>query len=349
MNSIYENQLIEAINNNQFKEVYNSTILITGASGLIGRCIIDILMKANEIENANIKVIASVRNLENAKNIFREYIDKEDVELIKYDVMERLSESIKVNYIIHAASNAHPMAFSTEPVNTLIGNVIGTKNLLDFGIKNNVKKLLYVSSGEVYGKDDGKIEAFTEEYRGYVDNLSFRSCYPIGKISAETMCTCYSKQYDINTVIVRPCHIYGPTITDKDSRVMAQFIRNALNNENIIMKSEGKQYRSYCYVVDCATGILIALAKGENVNAYNIANKDSNITIKSMAKLIANTVGTKVVFDIPSNTEKQGYNVVEKSILDATKLETLGWKPLYNMEKGIKSTIKILKINDVKR
>lgn len=343
MNNIYETQLIEAINNNEFKELYNSTILITGASGLIGRCIIDILMKLNETESANIKVIASVRNLENAKKIFKEYIAKKELELIKYDVMEQLNANMKVDYIIHAASNSHPMAFSTEPVNTLIGNVIGTKNLLEFGIKNNVKKLLYVSSGEIYGKDDGKIEAFTEEYRGYIDNLAFRSCYPIGKISAETMCICYSKQYDIDTVIVRPCHIYGPTITDKDSKVMAQFIRNALNNEDIIMKSDGKQYRSYCYVVDCAIGILIALGKGENANAYNIANKNSNITIRSMAELIANTVGKKVVFDIPSKTERQGYNAVEKSILDSTKLERLGWKPLYNMEQGIKSTIEILK------
>ena len=258
--------------------------------------------------------------------------------------MEPIKEKVKnIDYIIHAASNAHPKAFTTEPIETLLGNINGTKNMLDLAKESEIERFIYISSGEIYGENLDNIEGFEEEYRGYINNLSFRSCYPIGKVSAENLCVCYSKQYDIDTVIVRPCHIYGPTVTSKDSRVIAQFISNVLNNEDIIMKSDGKQYRSYCYVIDCITGLLTALIKGKRENAYNIANKESNITIKEMAELIANYENKKVIIEMPTRTEKSGYNVVQKSILKANKLENLGWKPKYNIKEGIKETIKILK------
>lgn len=302
------------------------------------------LMKENEINKANITIIGIVRNIENAKKIFEKYLENGYLKLIEHNIMEPIKEKVKnIDYIIHAASNAHPKAFTTEPIETLLGNINGTKNMLDLAKESEIERFIYISSGEIYGENLDNIEGFEEEYRGYINNLSFRSCYPIGKVSAENLCVCYSKQYDIDTVIVRPCHIYGPTVTSKDSRVIAQFISNVLNNEDIIMKSDGKQYRSYCYVIDCITGLLTALIKGKRENAYNIANKESNITIKEMAELIANYENKKVIIEMPTRTEKSGYNVVQKSILKANKLENLGWKPKYNIKEGIKETIKILK------
>ena len=132
-------------------------------------------------------------------------------------------------------------------------------------------------------------------------------------------------------------------MTEKDSRAIAQFIRNAISSNDIVMKSKGEQYRSYCYVIDCATAILTVLIKGENCNAYNICNSQSNITIKDMAILVANSVNRKVIFEIPDDVEKSGYNVVKKSILSDKKIKDLGWNPKYDMKNGIESTIKILK------
>lgn len=342
-NEIYQEQLKLAITTNSFEKLHKKAIMITGATGLIGSCIVDMLVKENENSNSNIKIFALVRNINSAKELFKNYLEKEYFNIIEYDIMNEIKDNINIDYIIHTASNAHPLLFSTQPINTMLGNVEGIKNILEFGIKNNVKKIVYISSGEIYGKEQEQVEAFSEEYRGYIDNLSPRACYPIGKIAAETLCICYSKQYEIETVIVRPCHIYGPTITKTDSRVIAQFIRNAVNNEDIIMKSWGKQYRSYCYVIDCVTAILIALIEGKNQNAYNIANSNSNITIKDMAELIAKYANREVVYKLPDNLEKAGYSIVEKSILDDKKIKQLGWKPVYDMNKGIESTINILK------
>lgn len=342
-NIIYQSQLNNAIETNDFKMLYGKKIMITGATGLIGSCVIDILMKENEINQADIEIFAMVRNVKNAEKIFKKYIKCVKFKIIEYDVTQEIKEKLNVDYVIHAASNAHPLAFAKEPINTLLGNVEGLKNILNYSIRNKISKVLYVSSGEVYGESNGNENEYSEEYRGYINNLSARSCYPIGKLAAETLGICYAQEKNIDVVIVRPCHIYGPTMTEKDSRAIAQFIRNAISSNDIVMKSKGEQYRSYCYVIDCATAILTVLIKGENCNAYNICNSQSNITIKDMAILVANSVNRKVIFEIPDDVEKSGYNVVKKSILSDKKIKDLGWNPKYDMKNGIESTIKILK------
>jgi nucleoside-diphosphate-sugar epimerase len=219
-------------------------------------------------------------------------------------------------------------------------NILGLSNLLDFGTKKNIKRVLYVSSGEVYGEGDKN--DFTESYSGYIDYLNSRSCYPASKRAAETLCISYSCQYNTDVVIARPCHIYGPTFTESDNRAFAQFIRNTLAKENVVLKSKGEQYRSYCYVADCVSALLVVLLYGETKNAYNIANKDSNITITELAHYIASVGNRKVVFDIPTNEEQRGYSVISRSVLNAEKLEGLGWQAKYSLSEGIKRTIRIL-------
>lgn len=321
-----------------FEALKNTSIAITGANGMIGSCIIDILNYLNVKYNYNINIIAIVRS-----NILERFSGYNNLSMIKQDVSQELKINKKVDYIIHTASNAHPMAYSKDPVGTMLGNFIGMKNILEFANEYGVKRVEYISSGEVYGQGDKDIMAFYEDYSGYVNPTNSRSCYPISKLASETLCASYSNQYNLETVIARPCHIYGPTQTEKDSRVSAQFIRNVLNNEDIIMKSKGEQVRSYCFVLDCATAILTILLKGENSNAYNIANKNSIISIKEMAEIIAYKTNRKVVFELPTELEKSGYNPVTKSVLDSTKLEKIGWEAVWDFDSGIDITLKIMK------
>ena len=267
---LYNDNIKKVLKNNKFLELKDKKILITGANGLIGSAIIDLLNYLNCNEKYNIKIIAMVRDKQKALSRIKQY---ENCEIIEQDITNEIKYDENIDYIIHAASNAHPQAYANDPVGTMLGNFIGVNNILKFAIKHKCKKVEYISSGEVYGEGSEEIESFDENYVGRVKSMDIRSCYPLSKLSAETLCISYSEQYNIQTVIARPCHIYGPTQTEKDSRVSAQFIRNALKKEDIIMKSAGKQLRSYCYVLDCVTGILTILTKGENTNAYNIANK----------------------------------------------------------------------------
>lgn len=201
--------------------------------------------------------------------------------------------NVSVDYVVHAAGNAHPTTFNRDPVGTIWGNIKGTYNLLEYCKSCKGKRFLYVSSGEVYGQGDLSVEEFEEKYAGYIDILSPRSCYPSSKRAVENLCASYYSQYGLETLIVRPCHTYGPGITMTDSRANAQFFRNVLNGEDIVMKSAGTQLRSYNYVADCASAILTVLFNGEAGQAYNIANPKVRITIAQLADIIAKKSGRK--------------------------------------------------------
>ena len=338
--NLYKESIEKVLKSNKISNLNNSSILITGANGMIASAIIDVLNYLNENNNTNIKIIGSVRNKQIVLDRFNEY---KNLEIIEYDVNNELLYDGKVDYIINAASNADPKKFSTEPVETITSNIIGTKNLLDYSVKNNVKKFLEISSGEVYGQGSEDIKWFNEDYSGYIDSTNPRACYPLGKLASENLCVAYSKQYNLYTIIARLCHIYGPTQKETDSRVSAQFIRNVLNDEDIVMKSTGSQIRSYCYILDAITGILKLLESGENAKAYNVANNNSILSIKEMSEEIAKTNNKKVIFELPDDIEKNGYNPVTRSILNGEKLEELGWVPCYNFNEGITETIKIMK------
>jgi len=295
-------------------------VLVTGATGLIGGCLVDVLMAH---ENKDYNVYASGRNEERAKKRFLRYVNDKTFHFFKYDVMQPLVCDVDFQYIIHAASGACPAEFGKHPVEVMKGNINGVDNLMSYGIRHGMKRLLYISSGEVYGEGDGRV--FTEEYSGYVDCALPRSCYPSSKRAAETLCVSYGVEYNVDVVIARPCHVYGPEFTESDNRVYAQFIRNVLQGEDVVMKSTGEQFRSWCYVVDCVSGLLHVLLKGENREVYNIADEDSNITIRQLAELIAGLVGRKVIMKCPDDFEKKGYNMVSKSVFATKKLEALGW------------------------
>lgn len=312
-------------------------ILVTGATGLIGGCLVEALMLN---PNKDYQVYASGRNEDRARKRFAEFADDAEFHFVKYDVLEPLESDVNFEYIIHAASNASPNFFATKPVEVIKSNIQGLSNLMEYGLNHGMKRMLYVSSGEVYGEGDGRV--FTEDYSGYVNCTSPRSCYPSSKRTAETLCVSYAQEYGADVVIARPCHTYGPHFTEADNRVYAQFIRNVLRGEDIVMKSTGAQFRSWCYVVDCVSAMLHILLKGENGHAYNIADASSNISIKELAEMIAEIGGRKVVIDLPSDAEKAGFNVVSKSIFSTNRLTSLGWKLQGNMKTKLENTIRTI-------
>lgn len=242
------------------------------------------------------------------------------------------------HYIIHAASNAAPSAFKNDPVGVITANIGGVDHLFSYGIQHHLRKLLYVSSGEVYGEGNGT--PFREEDSGAFDWFSLRACYPSAKRTAETLCVSYASQYQIETSIVRPCHIYGPFFTPKDDRAYAQFIRNVVAGENIVLKSPGLQQRSWCYVVDCAFAILHVLLKGENGNAYNIADSQANVSIREFAGMIASKGGLEVVFELPGQTRENP--IISQAFFATEKINDLGWHPQWSLEEGISHTLNTL-------
>lgn len=310
-----------------------ANILIVGASGLIGRALVDVLM---QLPDKMFHLYAGIRDWTYARNCFLKYADTDSFTLIQCDVTIPISLEIDFHYIIHAASYAGPYAFQSDPVSVMKANIWGVDNLFSYGKRNHLKRFLYISSGEVYGEGDGTL--FHEENSGYLDWTSLRACYPMAKRAAETLCLSYAAQYQIETLIARPCHIYGPFFTFKDDRVYAQLIRNAVANEDIVLKSLGLQRRSWCYVVDCVFALLYILLKGETANAYNIADMQSNASICEFAEMIAMKSGQKVVYDIPDSSVNN-HPVISQAIFNTDKINKTGWFPRWKLEEGVSHTL----------
>lgn len=324
--------------------ISNSTILVTGATGMICSCVIDILMSWNKEKGANNTIYATGRSIERLQNRFKCYSDSDKLKFLELDTAKPFEITVDVDYIIHGASNADPASMMKNPVETLKSNIIGMDSLLNCAVKKNVKRTLYISSGEMYGKALEELEnGFPEEYSGYINYSEPRTCYPSGKRAAETLCQCYIKQYNTDVVIVRPCHIYGPTMLWSDSRAISAFIKNGINGEKIVMKSAGTLVRSHCYVVDAAAAILYVLLYGEKGEAYNVADKMSICSIAELAHIIAEESGTEVEMVIPTEAELAGFAKRDKAVLDTLKLENIGWKPMTNLKNGICKTIEVLR------
>ena len=329
--------------NYNWEKLHDQTILITGATGLIGSFLIDVLMLLNKSKTLNCKVIAVCRNKEKAMTRFSDYLSNGKIEIISQDINKPFNITSDIDYIIHAASNTHPKLYSSDPIGTITTNVIGTYNLLELAIKKKIKRFVFLSSVEIYGENVNDLDKFTENDLGYINCNTLRAGYPESKRTGEALLNAYIDNKSLDGVIVRLSRIYGPTVNKDDSRAISQFINKAINNENIILKSEGNQYFSYNYVGDAVSAILFILLNGKCNEAYNVSDESSNITLKDLALIMAEYAGTKVVFDMPSKEEAKGYSTATRAILDATKLQKLGWSSITSIKEGLNITMEILK------
>ena len=333
-----------------WEKLSGKTILISGATGMIGKCIIDVLMRYNDNCTANIlrptaavRVIALSRNAENAEKRLYEHWNKDTFRYISCDINQSIPECGQADYIIHAASNTHPLQYSGDPVGTIAANVIGTKNLLDYAVSHKTKRFCFLSSVEIYGENRSDTDRFREDYLGYLDCNTLRAGYPESKRVGEALCNAYYQAHHLDFVIPRLSRVYGPTMLPADSKAIAQFIRKAAAGEDIILKSAGGQLYSYTYVLDAAMGVLAVLLEGKCGEAYNISDVESEVTLRQIAEWLAEDNNVKVVFDIPEKAEAAGYSTATKAILDTQKISALGWQSQTHMREGLQKTVQGLR------
>jgi len=341
----YEEDLEFELKHINLNFLKNKSILITGANGLICSYLIDLLIYTNEKNNTNISIYALSRSDKKLKERFKEYYHKEYFHPVIQDVCEKIELTENIDYIIHGASPATPKLYIQNPVDTMNANYLGILNVLRYASKHTNSKTIYISSSEIYGvvQDNNNKELSEEEYK-YIDILEVRSSYASSKRASETLCIAFKNQFNCNVCIVRPAHIYGPTMTNSDSRAVSDFLRNVTEDKDIIMKSDGSSVRSYCYVGDAITGILTILEKGESGEAYNISNSKEIISIKELANTIATYGNKKLIMDIPQDDLNKKINNNNKEIkISSKKLEMLDWKCQTSIEQGISKSLKILK------
>lgn len=323
-----------------WERLENKTVLIAGAAGMVGTFLTHVLLN----KKINLHVIALGRKEETARKRFADYFDNENFTFISHDINDYLELETKVDYIIHAASNTHPVAYASDPIGTITTNIIGTNHLLDFAVKHRVERFLFTSSVEVYGENRGDVEYFDENYCGYIACNTLRAGYPEGKRAGEALCQAYIKQNALDVVIARLARTYGPTMLMSDTKAVSQFLKKGIAGENIVLKSDGQQLYSYNYVADAAAGVLTILLKGVSGEAYNVADRKSDITLRDLAELIAGYTDVNIEFQCPEELETMGYSTATKALLDSAKLQKLGWNAHWDMKQGIERTVSFLSV-----
>lgn len=319
-NSIFEEDIKNIINYFDMSVFDGKTILVTGATGLIGKLCVKSLLNSGY----NTQVIALVRDEEKAKNIFGE---SKRLTYLVQDINQRINTTRRVDYIIHAASTTSSKDFVEKPVETIYTAINGSRNVLEFAKNKRLEGMVYLSSLEIYGVNEK--ENIKEEDYGYIDILNPRSSYSESKKMVETMCISYGTEYGVPVKIARLAQTFGAGVSISDNRVFAQFAKAIINKENIILHTKGETKRNYCYTTDAVRGIFTILTKGENNNAYNVANENSYCSISEMAHLLENEY-TKVEYKI--DEVNRGYNPTVKIALNTEKLNALGWEAKVNLK-----------------
>ncbi|MBQ6502921.1 MAG: NAD(P)-dependent oxidoreductase [Flexilinea sp.] len=334
--TIYKEDLENIIKdqNIPWAELDGKTILITGATGLIGMNIVNSILYYGMNRQNPPTVYALVRNIEKAHFLFenQEKLFRKNFFYIVGDIETIDDFPEKIDFIIHGASQTASVGFITQPVETLITAFYGTKKLLQLARTKSIKGMIFLSSMEVYGSPKKGTYISESEISGF-DPLKVRNCYPISKIACENLCVSYAQEFRIPVKIIRLTQTFGPGVSRYDGRVFAEFMRCALEGKNIVLKTKGETERCYLYTADAVRAILTVLLKGLSGNAYSAANENTYCSIADMAEIVCATLGngkSKVVYDL-QDTANLGYAGTLFLQLNTRAIQNLGWKPNVNL------------------
>ena len=333
---LYQEDILNVISTEGIDALRGKKILITGATGMVGVMLIDSLMKLGDV-----KVIAVGRNREKAAERLGEYFDNSNFLFMEHDVCMPFPDGISADYIIPMASNTHPLAYSQFPIETMMINLKGAEHALNLAERTGAT-VVYTSTNEIYGNAVNNT-AFDEDSNGKLNLNNARSCYNESKRSAEAMCQSYMAERGVKVKIARLCRVFGPTMLMSDSKASSQFIKKAVEGDDIVLKSEGNQYFSYTYVADAVRGLLTILLSGEYGIPYNVSSPKTDVHLRDFARMCAEYNNKSVVFDIPSQTEAKGYSVATQAILSNERIKNIGFIGKYEMKDAIRRTIEILR------
>lgn len=320
-------------------------VYVTGASGMIASYFVMFLVYLNEVHGCHIQINAGVRNADKARRRFGEYMDRDYFHLVQSDVNEPAVLESSVDYIIHAASLASPQYYGKMPVETMLPNVIGTYELLKYAVVHPVKGFLFFSSGSVYG-NVGELGSICETAVGNMDWLAPGNVYGESKRCAEALCLAYFREFGLPVRTARIHHTYGPTMDVRnDKRVFSEFSNNILNGHNIVLKSDGKDQRAFCYLQDTVSALLKILLKGEDGECYNVGNPDAYISVGRLAEILTGIFPEKKLTVEYCKREDSGYcasPVKRLSPVNVDKLKSLGWRAEVTVEEGFTRSLKYL-------
>lgn len=278
---------------NEASILAGKSLLITGGSGFLCSYFLDTISFLNDnFFTTPCKLICMDNLITGNKERVSHLLTKNYFKFITHDVSKPLNYEDKIDFIIHGASIASPMTYRKYPIQTIDTNAFGTRYLLQLAIDKGVKSFLYLSSSEVYGDPTSEHIPTMESYWGNVSCTGPRSPYDESKRLAETLCMSFWRVYDLPVNIARPFNVYGPGLRLDDKRVIPDFVSNALHHEPIVLYSDGRASRSFCYISDAIIGFLKILLSGLRGEAFNVGNDSEEISMAELAGLINELCGS---------------------------------------------------------
>lgn len=322
--------------------LFGKTVLISGANGFVPAYILETLLYLNDTEHAGIQVLALVRNREKAMRRLGHLTGRSDLTLVLQDVRDIYSGSTAPNFVIHAASQASPKFFASDPVGTFETNVLGTRRMLEVARNPRTEGFLFFSSGEVYGAQQDSSVPVSETSYGYLDPVDLRSCYAEGKRGGETLCKCWHAQFGVPAKIVRLSHTYGPGMELDDGRVFADFVADIVAGRNIVLKSDGTARRPFCYLGDATVAFFTILLKGNTGEAYNVGS-ESETSVLDLAEMLCRLFperNCRVIRELRAPGDPYLVSPVSGGHFDISKIKKLGWEPTTGIEEGFTRTVR---------
>lgn len=319
------------------------SVMVTGVNGMLACYLTYTILYLIEEKKMSITLIALTRSERRTKELFAPFMGKSYFKVLVQDVSSPIVYDGKIDYIFHLAGNANPTAINDDPVGIMKANLLGSFNVLEKARLSNTKRILFVSTREVYGAVNANV--LTEQSFGSLNPMDKRSCYPESKRAAETIFNSYYNQFGIECVIARIAHCYGPGMKIyNDGRVMADFIGNAVRGENIVLHSSGEAVRAFIYLSDAIIGIFTIMLKGVAGEAYNLSNEEEPVSIYQVAELICDVAKEKNIQIVFSGERaKSGYCNYPRVGLDNTKIQNIGFKPSMRIKDGINRTLESFK------
>lgn len=324
-------------------------IVVTGAGGFLGGYLVRTLLSLHRLGRVSrpVGVVGLVRDPVRAGASLADVCESPQLEFLRWDLSAIALPALgPAHYVLHAASQASPRFYGTDPVGTLLPNSIGTAALLEALRQGGAARgFLFVSSSEVYGAVTNEASLGESDY-GAVDPASVRACYAESKRMGETMCVAWLAQHRLPTFIVRPFHTYGPGLTAEDGRVFADFAYDVARNRNIVMHSDGAARRSFCYASDAVAGFFTALLCGQPGQPYNVANPAGELSVAQLADLLVSLFPDKRLsverrFESGDPTRYLS-STYSRLIPDVSRLRELGWRADIDPATGFKRMIETL-------
>lgn len=326
-----------------WQQFSHTRVLITGATGLVGAQLVRTFLKANQKYDLHLQLILPMRNEEKAKNLFSKSNDyKSWCELIPWTMEEKLPASTNFDYAIHAASPTQSSFFVERPVQVINSIITSSREILEHARSCNARKVVFVSSMEVYGQVDGVAK---EEMLGSLDSMSVRNSYPEAKRLVECLCASYAKEYGLGVSVARLAQTFGAGVLKTDTRVFAQFARSVQVGKNIELFTDGSKANPYVSLDDAVCALIILLQKGKTGFAYNVVNEKTYCSILEMAQFVIKNFG----FDgqsvlVNMNPEKaRQYPVSSQLRMSSDRMKLLGWEPRETLEDMFKNMLEAWK------